>query len=81
MLAHAQAIGISQKFEEDSAQAESSAVHTTAMEPGRLQRRCVITSRGDCRFDTSTACYRNENPKTNVRRDAACTVIQAAGST
>ena len=54
-------MGISQKSEDDSAQEASSAVHTTTMEPDLLQRRRVIASRGDCRVDASTACYRNEN--------------------
>ena len=45
----------------DNTQAASSAVHTTAMEPDLLQRKCVIISRGDCRVDCSTACYRKEN--------------------
>ena len=46
-----------------------------------LQTRRANASRGDCRVDTSTACYRTANlTKTNVRRDATCTVIHAEGS-
>jgi hypothetical protein len=70
-------IGISQALEADNAHAASSAVHTTATEPDLLQRKCVITSRGDCRVDGSTACYRNEKlTKTKVRRDTTYTVIR-----